>query len=276
MTDFLTALGRRVLLFDGAMGTQIQSRDLSIDEDFMGQENCSEVLNLSRPDLVREIHLGYLEAGADAVETNSFGGSPITLGEFDLGEKAFEINKLASSLAREAIDKLAGDGRDRYVIGAIGPGTRLPSLGHVGYQDLEDGFAVQTAGLLAGSADVILCETCQDPLQVKAAVNGAKRAMVDAGTRRPLMVHVTVETTGTMLVGTDIAAATAIIDALDIDILGLNCATGPQEMSEHLRYLSENWRGLISVLPNAGLPELVDGKTHYPLGPDSVSSPRMG
>jgi len=268
MTDFLTALGRRVLLFDGAMGTQIQSRDLSIDEDFMGQENCSEVLNLSRPDLVREIHLGYLEAGADAVETNSFGGSPITLGEFDLGEKAFEINKLASSLAREAIDKLAGDGRDRYVIGAIGPGTRLPSLGHVGYQDLEDGFAVQTAGLLAGSADVILCETCQDPLQVKAAVNGAKRAMVDAGTRRPLMVHVTVETTGTMLVGTDIAAATAIIDALDIDILGLNCATGPQEMSEHLRYLSENWRGLISVLPNAGLPELVDGKTHYPLGPD--------
>jgi len=271
MTDFLTALGRRVLLFDGAMGTQIQSRDLSIDEDFMGQENCSEVLNLSRPDLVREIHLGYLEAGADAVETNSFGGSPITLGEFDLGEKAFEINKLASSLAREAIDKLAGDGRDRYVIGAIGPGTRLPSLGHVGYQDLEDGFAVQTAGLLAGSADVILCETCQDPLQVKAAVNGAKRAMVDAGTRRPLMVHVTVETTGTMLVGTDIAAATAIIDALDIDILGLNCATGPQEMSEHLRYLSENWRGLISVLPNAGLPELVDGKTHYPLGPDELA-----
>jgi len=271
MTDFLTALGRRVLLFDGAMGTQIQSRDLSIDKDFMGQENCSEVLNLSRPDLVREIHLGYLEAGADAVETNSFGGSPITLGEFDLGEKAFEINKLASSLAREAIDKLAGDGRDRYVIGAIGPGTRLPSLGHVGYQDLEDGFAVQTAGLLAGSADVILCETCQDPLQVKAAVNGAKRAMVDAGTRRPLMVHVTVETTGTMLVGTDIAAATAIIDALDIDILGLNCATGPQEMSEHLRYLSENWRGLISVLPNAGLPELVDGKTHYPLGPDELA-----
>ena len=271
MTDFLDALHKRVLLFDGAMGTQIQSRDLSIDGDFMGQENCSEILNLSRPDLVREIHLGYLEAGADAVETNSFGGSPLTLGEFDLSERAFEINRLAAALAREATEKLAGDGRRRYVIGAIGPGTRLPSLGHVSYRDLEDGFFVQTAGLLAGSADVILCETCQDPLQVKAAVNGAKRAMVDAGSRRPLMVHVTVETTGTMLVGTDIAAATAIIDALDVDVLGLNCATGPQEMAEHLRYLSENWRGLISVLPNAGLPELVDGKTHYPLGPNELA-----
>ena len=237
MTDFLTALKNRVLLFDGAMGTQIQGRDLSIDEDFLGQENCSEILNLSRPDLVREIHLGYLEAGADAVETNSFGGSPLTLGEFDLSERAFEINRLAAALARDAIDKLASDGRRRYVIGAIGPGTRLPSLGHVSYQDLEDGFAIQTAGLLEGSADVILCETCQDPLQVKAAVNGAKRAMSEAGGRWPLMVHVTVETTGTMLVGTDIAAATTIIDALDVDVLGLNCATGPQEMAEHLRYL---------------------------------------
>ena len=243
MTDFLSALAQRVLLFDGAMGTQIQSRDLSIEEDFQGQENCSEILNLSRPDLIKDIHLGYLQAGADAVETNSFGGSPLTLGEFDLADQAFEINRLSASLAREAVEKLSGDHRHRFVIGAIGPGTRLPSLGHVSYQDLEDGFAIQTAGLLEGSADVILCETCQDPLQVKAAVNGAKKAMVDAGTRRPLMVHVTVETTGTMLVGTDIAAATTIIEALDVDVLGLNCATGPQEMAEHLRYLSENWQG---------------------------------
>ena len=272
MTDFLAALKNRVLLFDGAMGTQIQGRDLSIDEDFLGQENCSEVLNLSRPDLIREIHLGYLEAGADAVETNSFGGSPITLGEFDLAERAFEINRIAASLAREAIDKLAGDGRQRYLIGAIGPGTRLPSLGHVSYQDLEDGFAIQAAGLLDGSADVILCETCQDPLQIKAAVNGAKRAIKDTGMRRPaLMVHVTIETTGTMLVGTDIAAATTIIEALDVDILGLNCATGPQEMAEHLRCLSETFTGQISVLPNAGLPELVDGQTHYPLGPTELA-----
>ncbi len=271
MTNFLSAVQNRVLLFDGAMGTQIQGRDLSIEEDFQGQENCSEILNLSRPDLVREIHLGYLEAGADAVETNSFGGSPLTLGEFDLQDQAFDINRRASLLAREAVDKLASDGRQRYVIGAIGPGTRLPSLGHIDYRSLEDGFAIQTAGLLEGTADVILCETCQDPLQIKAALNGAKHAMKEAGKRLPLMVHVTVETTGTMLVGTDIAAATSIIEALEVDILGLNCATGPQEMAEHLRYLSENWTGLISVLPNAGLPELVDGKTHYPLGPTELA-----
>jgi 5-methyltetrahydrofolate--homocysteine methyltransferase len=142
MTDFLEALRHRVLLFDGAMGTQIQGRDLSIEEDFQGQENCSEVLNLSRPDLVTEIHLGYLEAGADAVETNSFGGSPLTLGEFDLQDQAFDINRRAAALARAAVDQVSGDGRQRYVIGAIGPGTRLPSLGHVDYRSLEDGFAV--------------------------------------------------------------------------------------------------------------------------------------
>ena len=271
MTDFLKALEKRVLLFDGAMGTQIQSRDLSIEEDFLGQENCSEILNVSRPDLVREIHQGYLDAGADAVETNSFGGSPITLGEFDLAERAFEINRLSASLAREAVERVSGDGRERFVIGAIGPGTRLPSLGHVAYGDLEEAFALQTAGLLEGGADVVLCETCQDPLQVKAAINGAKKAISQAGGRLPLMAQVTVETTGTMLVGTDIAAATAIIGALDVDVLGLNCATGPQEMAEHLRYLSETWPGLISVLPNAGLPELVDGQTHYPLGPDELA-----
>ncbi|MEM7042672.1 MAG: methionine synthase [Pseudomonadota bacterium] len=271
MTDFLDVLKKRVLLFDGAMGTQIQGRDLSIEEDFLGQENCSEILNLSRPRLVRDIHLGYLEAGADAIETNSFGGSSITLGEFDLADRAFEINRVAASLAREAVGSISDDGCQRFVIGAIGPGTRLPSLGHVSYRDLEESFTVQAAGLLEGGADVLLCETCQDPLQVKAAVNGSKRAMGEAGLRVPLMVQVTVETTGTMLVGTDIAAATKIIEALDVDVLGLNCATGPQEMAEHLRYLSENWTGLISVLPNAGLPELVEGRTRYPLGPDELA-----
>ncbi len=271
MNDFLTVLKRQVLLFDGAMGTQIQGRDLSVEEDFLGQENCSEILNLSRPDLIRDIHQGYLQAGADAIETNSFGGSPLTLGEFDLAERAFEINKKAAALAKEAALSVSTDDRPRFVIGAIGPGTRLPSLGHVAYQDLEDGFAIQAAGLLDGGVDVILCETCQDPLQVKAAINGAKHAIRESQRPCPLMVQVTVETTGTMLVGTDIAAATTIIEALDVDVLGLNCATGPQEMAEHLRYLSENWRGLISVLPNAGLPELVDGQTHYPLGPDELA-----
>jgi 5-methyltetrahydrofolate--homocysteine methyltransferase len=263
---FLKALERRVLLFDGAMGTQIQGRELSLEDDFWGQENCSEILNLSRPDLIREFHRGYLEAGADALETNSFGGSPVTLGEFDLGERAFEINKRAAELAHEAIASVAGDGRRRFVIGAIGPGTRLPSLGHIAYRTLERAFGIQTAGLIAGGAEVILCETCQDPLQAKAAVNGARIALREAGKDLPLMVQVTVETTGTLLVGTDIAAAATIVSALDVPILGLNCATGPQEMAEHLAYLAESWPGPLSVLPNAGLPELIEGKTRYPLG----------
>jgi 5-methyltetrahydrofolate--homocysteine methyltransferase len=272
MADFLKTLEQRVLLFDGAMGTQIQGRDLSVEGDFWGKENCSEILNLSRPDLIQEFHLGYLEAGADAIETNSFGGSPVTLGEFELAEQAFEINRRAAELARDAVAKVATDGRARFVIGAIGPGTRLPSLGHVDYRRLEEAFTIQAAGLLAGGAQVILCETCQDPLQTKAAVNGARTAMRAAGTVVPLMVQVTVETTGTMLVGTDIAAAATIVAALDVPIIGLNCATGPQEMAEHLAYLGESWTGPISVQPNAGLPELIDGRTRYPLGPRDLAA----
>jgi 5-methyltetrahydrofolate--homocysteine methyltransferase len=271
MSAFLDTLDRRVLLLDGAMGTQIQARELSVEADFWGQENCSEVLNLSRPDLVTEIHLGYLEAGADALETNSFGGSPVTLGEFALAERAFEINRRAAELAAQAIARFAADGRRRFVIGAIGPGTRLPSLGHIGYRTLEEAFALQAKGLLAGGAEVLLCETCQDPLQAKAAVNGARSAMRAAGVDVPLMLQVTIETTGTMLVGTDIAAAATIARALEVPVLGLNCATGPREMAEHLAYLGETWPGPISVLPNAGLPELVAGETRYPLGPDELA-----
>ncbi|MEM7021087.1 MAG: homocysteine S-methyltransferase family protein, partial [Pseudomonadota bacterium] len=270
MADFLKALEGQVLLFDGAMGTQIQGRDLSIHGDFWGKENCSEVLNLSRPDLVRTIHRGYLQAGADAIETNTFGGSPITLGEFELADQAFEINRIACVLAHEAIDQL-DDPRQRFVIGAIGPGTRLPSLGHVDYQSLEEGFSIQAAGLIAGGADVVLCETCQDPLQLKAAINGARIAMREAGKQLPIMAQVTIETTGTMLVGTDIAAAQTILEAMDVQVIGLNCATGPQEMAEHLAQLASSWSGPISVLPNAGLPELVDGQTCYPLGPEALA-----
>jgi 5-methyltetrahydrofolate--homocysteine methyltransferase len=266
MANFLETLTRRVLLFDGAMGTQIHARDLTVEGDFWGKENCSEVLNLARPDVIADIHLGYLQAGADAVETNTFGGSPVTLGEFELADRAFEINRRGAELARAAVAKVADTGRERFVVGAIGPGTRLPSLGHIAYRTLEDAFAVQAAGLIAGGADVILCETCQDPLQAKAAVNGARRAMRDAGVQLPLMVQVTIETTGTMLVGTDIAAAATIVGALDVPIIGLNCATGPQEMAEHVADLARGWPGPISVLPNAGLPELVDGQTRYPLG----------
>ena len=270
MTSLLDAAPRRVVLLDGAMGSQIQARDLSLD-DFWGQENCSEILNLSRPELIRGIHLDYLAAGADAIETNSFGGSPITLGEFGLEARALEINRRAAGLAREAVEACAGDGRERFVIGAIGPGTKLPSLGHITYRELEGAFAVQAEGLIAGGSDALLIETCQDPLQIKAAVNGCRHAFVRRGRELPLMVQVTIETTGTMLVGTDIAAATTIVDALGVPVLGLNCATGPKEMAEHVRHLAQTWRGLISCLPNAGLPELRCGHTHYPLTADELA-----
>ncbi|HMR32854.1 MAG TPA: methionine synthase [Geminicoccus sp.] len=265
MTAFLDFVRDRVLLLDGAMGSQIQARNLSVEKDFWGQENCSEILNLSRPDLIREIHRGYLAAGADAVETNSFGGSAVTLGEFDLADRTLEINRRAAELAREACDSFKGDGRTRFVVGSIGPGTRLPSLGHIDYRSLEDAFAVQAEGLIAGTADALLIETCQDPLQIKAAINGSRRAFAKSGHKLPLMVQVTIETTGTMLVGTDIAAATVVLDAMGVDMLGLNCATGPKEMAEHIRHLTESWAGPVSVLPNAGLPELRCGHTHYPL-----------
>ena len=270
MADFLSFARQRVLLLDGAMGSQIQARDLTLD-DYWGQENCSEILNLAKPDLIRSIHEGYLRAGSDAVETNSFGGSPITLGEFGLEGRALEINERAARLAREAVEAVAGDGRERFVVGAIGPGTKLPSLGHVGYRELEEAFAVQAEGLVLGGSDALLVETCQDPLQIKAAVNGCRHAFVRRGRELPLMVQVTIETTGTMLVGTDIAAATAIVDALGVPVMGLNCATGPKEMAEHVRHLSQTWRGLISCLPNAGLPELRCGHTHYPLGADELA-----
>ncbi len=267
----LQALRDRVLLCDGGMGSRVQALTLDVDKDYWGKENCTEVLNLSRPDLVREIHRGYYEAGADMVLTNSFGGSPITLGEFELTERAFEINKLAGELAREAAETFA-DRRDRWVIGDIGPGTKLPSLGHIEYDRLEAALIDQCRGLIAGGVDALLTETNQDTLYIKAAVNAAKAAIREAGVEIPVFVQATVETTGTLLVGPDIAAAATVTHALDVPLMGLNCATGPQEMAEHVRWLSQNWPGLISVQPNAGLPELVDGRTHYPLQPDEMAS----
>jgi 5-methyltetrahydrofolate--homocysteine methyltransferase len=270
MADFLDVLSHRVLLCDGGLGSRVQAADLHVEADYWGHENCTDILVESRPDLVRAIHASYFDAGADMVETNSFGASPITLGEFGLQDKAYALNKRSGELAREAIESYA-DGRQRFVIGSVGPGTRLPALGHIDYQTLEDALDLQCAGLIAGGVDAILIETCQDPLQIKAAVNGAKRARLAAKTGTPIMVQVTVETTGTLLVGADIAAATTIVQALDVPFIGLNCATGPQEMAEHVKWLAENWPGMISVLPNAGLPELVNGKAHYPLTPNELS-----
>ena len=271
MNLLLDQLAERVLLCDGAMGSRIQAMNLDVLRDFAGHENCTDILTWSRPDLIRQIHTGYLEAGADVLKTNTFGASPVTLNEFDLSGEAFALNKRAAEIAREAADQFA-DGRARFVLGGIGPGTKLPSLGHIGYQALEDAFTVQSNGLLAGGVDAILLETCQDPLQIKAAVNGAKSAMKTAGRAVHVLVQVTVETTGTLLVGSDIAAAATIVHALDVQAIGLNCGTGPKEMTEHVRWLGEHWPGLIFVQPNAGLPQLVDGKTKYLLGPEELAA----
>jgi 5-methyltetrahydrofolate--homocysteine methyltransferase len=267
----LEALRETVLLCDGGTGSRVQMMSLEVERDYWGQENCTEVLNLSRPDIVRELHRGYFAAGADMVETNTFGGSPITLAEFGLGERAREINRLAAELAREAAEEFT-DGRHRYVLGAVGPGTKLPSLGNIDYDSLEAALAEQCRGLLDGGVDAFLIETCQDTLQIKAAVNGAKIARAEAGLDTPVFVQVTVETTGTLLVGPDIATAATVVHALDVPLMGLNCATGPQEMAEHVRWLATNFPGLLSVQPNAGLPELVDGQTRYPLAPAEMAS----
>ncbi|KAA5605879.1 methionine synthase [Roseospira marina] len=271
MSDFLDHLSRDVLLCDGGMGSLVQAMDLSVEGDFWGKENCTEVLSLSRPDVVREVHQKYYGAGSDVVQTNTFGGSPITLAEFDLQDQAFEINKRGVELAREAAETFT-DGRRRYVLGSIGPGTKLPSLGHIDYDSLEAAFTTQAEGLIAGGCDGVLVETCQDPLQFKAAINGIKAARItqnQAGV--PIFLQVTVETTGTLLVGADIAAAATVAQALGVDSFGMNCATGPAEMAEHVRWVSENWGGYISLQPNAGLPELRDGATFYPLTPRELA-----
>src|ERR1700761_3883355 len=187
MSSFLEFIASQILLLDGAMGTQIQGANLEVEKDYWGQENCSEILNLSRPDFIRNVHRKYFAAGSDAVETNTFGGSTLTLAEFGLEDKTIEINRRACELAHEAAAEFAHDGRKRFVIGAIGPGTKLPSLGHIGYDALEAAFAQQAEGLLEGKADAILVETAQDPLQVKAAVNGAKLAMKQKSQTLPIM-----------------------------------------------------------------------------------------
>lgn len=267
-SPFLHALETRILLADGGLGTLIQARDWDIIRDFKNMENCSEILCETRPDFVEWVHSQYFEAGADAVETNTFGANRIVLAEFDIPEESYHLNKIAAEIARDTASRFSTPEQPRFVIGSVGPGTKLASLDHTTYDLLEASYFEQACGLLDGGIDVFLLETQQDLLTVKAAVNGCKRARLDRNkTFIPIFVQVTVEATGTLLVGSDIAAAAVAIDALDVDGLGLNCATGPAEMAEHVRWLGEHWRRHISIMPNAGLPLLVDGKTEYPLMP---------
>ncbi len=269
---FIDRLKHRVLLCDGGTGTLIQAEDWDVDQDFLGLENCSEILCKTRPDFVRAMHRVYFAAGADCVETNTFGANKVVFAEFDLVEQTYELNRLAAELAREVADEFETREWPRYVIGSMGPGTKLPSLGHIDYDTLEDSYYEQARGLLDGGVDVFLLETNQDLLTMKAATNACKRARGEKNRPDiPIFAQVTIETTGTMLVGSDIGCAVTTLAALDVDAIGLNCATGPSEMAEHVRFLGESWPGLISVMPNAGLPMLVDGKTEYPLGPDELA-----
>src|SRR5579883_1274622 len=265
--DVLQTLNERILVFDGAMGTAIQARNLT-EDDFWGKEGCNELITLSRPGVLREIHAGYLAAGADVIETNTFGGSPLTLAEYDLADRAYELNRAAAELARAVAAEFSTPDRPRWVSGALGPGTKLPTLGHVGYDAVFDAYLTQARGLLDGGADLLQIETCYDPLQAKAATAGALRAMEQCKRRVPLIVQVTMELTGSMLVGTEIGAALAALDPFPIDVIGINCATGPHEMTEHVRYLSQHSRRPISVLPNAGLPRVVNDQMVYDLTPE--------
>jgi 5-methyltetrahydrofolate--homocysteine methyltransferase len=265
------ALTERVVIADGAMGTMLQAADLTL-ADFEGHEGCNEVLNATRPDVVGDIHRAYLAAGADCVTTNTFGANFANLAEYGIQERIGELSEAGAAIARRVADEFtAADGRARWVLGSIGPGTKLPTLGHVTFRELRDSYYENAAGLLRGGADALIIETCPDLLQAKAAIIGTKRAVRDLAPEAVVIASLTIETTGTMLLGTEIGAALTALAPLGIDVIGLNCATGPDLMSEHLRYLAANSPIPISCEPNAGLPVLTADGAHYPLTPAELA-----
>ncbi|NKT06953.1 methionine synthase [Rhodococcus hoagii] len=268
----LDALKQRVVIGDGAMGTMLQAADLTLD-DFLGLEGCNEILNETRPDVLRDIHRAYFEAGADAVETNTFGCNLPNLADYDIAHRIRDLSERGTRIAREVADEMGPgpDGMGRFVLGSMGPGTKLPTLGHAPFAVLRDAYTESALGMIEGGADAILVETCQDLLQVKAAIIGSQHAMEKLGRRLPIITHVTVETTGTMLLGSEIGAALTALEPLGIDMIGLNCATGPDEMSEHLRHLSRHSKLPVSVMPNAGLPQLGPNGAEYPLSAEELA-----
>jgi 5-methyltetrahydrofolate--homocysteine methyltransferase len=270
--DFLDALKEKVLIFDGAMGTSIHKYDLSID-DYLGYENCPEILVESHPEVLQEIHASFLKVGCDVVETDSFGGSPIVLAEFGLADRAYELNKKAAEIAKEVARSYSQNGQPRFVSGSIGPTTKLPSLGHISFAEMKDAYYVQVAGLVDGGVDVLQFETGQDLLQAKAAIVAILDYCKKIGRRLPIITQVTIEAPplGTMLVGSDISCALTTLNAFPIDVIGLNCATGPREMIDPVGYLCRNSPKYVSVLPNAGLPENVNGETVYKLTPQELA-----
>ena len=268
---FRTALAERVLIADGAMGTMLQAQEPTL-EDFQGLEGCNEILNVTRPDVVRAVHDEYFAVGVDLVETNTFGANLSNLGEYDIPERIHELAFAGARIAAEAAEHWSTPDHPRFVVGSIGPGTKLPSLGHAPFAVLRDAYQQQAEGLSAGGADVMLVETSQDLLQAKAAVIGIKRGLAAIGSDAPIFVQVTVETTGQMLLGSEIGAALTALEPLGIDGIGLNCATGPAEMSEHLRHLSRHASIPVTCMPNAGLPMLTRDGAAYPLTPAELAA----
>src|SRR5258708_6817934 len=275
MSKFLETLAQRVFIYDGAMGTNIQRYQLTA-QDYGGQatEGCNEYLVLTKPSVIEEIHTGFLEAGCDVLETDSFTGSRLKLDEYGLGALTYEINVKAAQLARRLADRYATPQQPRFVAGSVGPTGMLPSsddpsLSNITYQQLAEIFREQSAALLEGGVDLLLIETSQDILEVRAAITGFRRAMREAGRVVPIQAQVSLDTSGRMLLGTDIAAVMNTLLALRVDIIGLNCSTGPEHMREPVRYLAENCPLPISTLPNAGIPLNENGLAVYPLKPDT-------
>ena len=265
-----SAMSQRVIIADGAMGTMLQEANPTI-EDFEGHEGCNEILNVSKPDLVKSVHRKYLEVGVDAIETNTFGANWANLAEYGIEDRIYELAFAGAKLGREVADEFSTADKPRWVLGSLGPGTKLPTLGHTDYLKLKEAYSTASKGLLDGGVDALLIETTQDLLQAKAAVNGAREAIDLCERDIVLIAQVTVEATGTMLLGSEIGAALNALEPLNIDLIGLNCATGPAEMSEHLRVLAKNSTVAISVMPNAGLPQLGANGATYPLGPDELA-----
>jgi len=264
------ALAARTVVADGAMGTMLQAENPTL-EDFQNYEGCNEILNVSRPDIVKKVHEAYLAVGVDAIETNTFGANWANLAEYGIEDRIYELAFAGAKIARDAADQYTTEDKPRWVLGSLGPGTKLPTLLHVEYGKLKESYQVAAQGLIDGGADALLIETTQDLLQAKAAVNGARQAMDNSERDIVLIAQVTVETTGTMLLGSEIGAALNALEPLGIDLIGLNCATGPAEMSEHLRVLSKNSQAKISVMPNAGLPILGADGAIYPLSPAELA-----
>jgi 5-methyltetrahydrofolate--homocysteine methyltransferase len=265
-----SAMAERVIIADGAMGTMLQEANPSL-ADFQGHEGCNEILNVSKPELVKSVHRKYLEVGVDAIETNTFGANWANLAEYGIEDRIYELAFAGGKLAREVADEFTTAKKPRWVLGSLGPGTKLPTLMHTDYLKLKDAYFTASKGLLDGGVDALLIETTQDLLQAKAAINGARKAIDECDRDIVLIAQVTVEATGTMLLGSEIGAALNALEPLNIDLIGLNCATGPAEMSEHLRVLAKNSTIGISVMPNAGLPQLGPNGATYPLGPDELA-----